>query len=39
VHGDALGDLAARVEASSGYALAGREITLFGVCPDCRGAR
>jgi Fe2+ or Zn2+ uptake regulation protein len=39
VHDDALGDLAARVERTSGYALAGREITLFGICPDCRGAR
>jgi Fur family transcriptional regulator, ferric uptake regulator len=39
VHDDALGDLRTRVEASSGYALAPREITLFGTCPDCRGAR
>jgi Fe2+ or Zn2+ uptake regulation protein len=38
VHDDVLGDLRGRVEASSGYALAPREITLFGVCPDCRGA-
>jgi Fe2+ or Zn2+ uptake regulation protein len=38
VHDEVLGDLGARVEASSGYALAGREITLFGTCPDCRGA-
>jgi len=38
VHDDVLGDLGARVEANSGYALAGREITLFGTCPDCRGA-
>jgi Fur family transcriptional regulator, ferric uptake regulator len=39
VHDDALGDLGPRIEASSGYALAGREITLFGTCPDCRRAR
>jgi Fe2+ or Zn2+ uptake regulation protein len=39
VHDEALGDLGARIEASSGYALAGREITLFGTCPDCRRAR
>ena len=39
VHDDALGDLRTRVEASSGYTLAPREITLFGTCPDCRGAR
>src|SRR4051794_4126875 len=39
VHDDALGDLRTRVEASSGYALAPREITLFGTCPDCRRAR
>jgi len=37
VHDEVLGDLAQRVEASSGYALAGREVTLFGICPDCRG--
>jgi Fe2+ or Zn2+ uptake regulation protein len=39
VHDDVLGDLPARIEASSGYALAGREITLFGTCPGCRRAR
>jgi Fe2+ or Zn2+ uptake regulation protein len=39
VHDEVLGDLGARVEAHSGYALAGRELTLFGTCPDCRGAR
>jgi Fe2+ or Zn2+ uptake regulation protein len=36
VHDDVLGDLAARVETRSGYALSAREITLFGTCPDCR---
>src|SRR4051812_45490370 len=39
VHDEVLGDLAERVEASSGYALTGRELTLFGTCPDCRPAR
>jgi Fur family ferric uptake transcriptional regulator len=38
VHDDVLGDLRTRIEAGSGYALAPREITLFGTCPDCRGA-
>ena len=38
IHDDALGDLRARVEDRTGYALAPREITLFGTCPDCRGA-
>jgi Fe2+ or Zn2+ uptake regulation protein len=36
VHDEVLGDLRERVEAASGYALAARELTLFGVCPDCR---
>jgi Fur family ferric uptake transcriptional regulator len=36
VHDEVLGDLRARVEAGSGYALAARELTLFGTCPDCR---
>jgi len=39
VHDDALGDLRRRVEASVYPLLASREITLFGTCPDCRGAR
>ena len=39
VHDEVLGDLPGRVEAESGYALAGRELTLFGLCPDCRPAR
>ena len=38
VHDDVLGDLRERIEATSGYVLAGREITLFGTCPDCRAA-
>jgi Fur family transcriptional regulator, ferric uptake regulator len=36
VHDDALGDLRARVEETSGYALGSAELTLFGLCPDCR---
>ena len=36
VHDDALGTLAASVEAASGYVLGEREITLFGLCRDCR---
>ena len=36
VHDDALGTLAESVEAASGYALGEREITLFGLCRDCR---
>src|SRR3954467_7831552 len=38
VHDDVLGDLRGRINARTGYALAPREITLFGTCPDCRGA-
>lgn len=38
IHGDALGDLADRIERSSGYALGAREISFFGLCPDCRAA-
>jgi Fe2+ or Zn2+ uptake regulation protein len=33
---DVIGDLPDRVDAASGYALARRELTLFGLCPDCR---
>jgi Fur family ferric uptake transcriptional regulator len=36
VHDDVLGDLRERVEASSGYRLGRRELTLFGLCPACR---
>ena len=36
VHDDALGTLAESVESASGYALGEREITLFGLCRDCR---
>ena len=39
VHDDVLGDLPRRIEAESGYALAPRELTLFGLCPDCRAGR
>jgi len=37
VHDEALGDLARRVERASGYRLGERTITLFGLCPACRG--
>jgi Fe2+ or Zn2+ uptake regulation protein len=36
VHDDALGDLRQRVEETSGYTLGAAELTLFGLCPDCR---
>jgi Fur family ferric uptake transcriptional regulator len=36
VHDEALGDLRQRVEETSGYALGPGELTLFGLCPDCR---
>ena len=36
VHDDALGNLRARVDASAGFALGGGEITLTGLCADCR---
>jgi Fe2+ or Zn2+ uptake regulation protein len=36
LHEDALGDLAARIEAESGYVLGAREVSFFGLCPACR---
>lgn len=36
LHDDVLGDLPERVEAVSGFELGRAEITLFGLCPDCR---
>ena len=36
LHAEALGDLAARIDEESGYALGAREISFFGLCPDCR---
>ncbi len=36
LHEEALGDLAARIEAESGYALGTREISFFGLCSGCR---
>jgi Fur family transcriptional regulator, ferric uptake regulator len=36
LHGEALGSLASRIEAETGYALGAREISFFGVCPGCR---
>lgn len=35
LHDDTLGRLAERVEKDSGYRLAEREISLFGICPSC----
>jgi Fur family ferric uptake transcriptional regulator len=35
-HDELLGNLPARIKASSGYALADSEITLFGLCPSCQ---
>jgi Fur family transcriptional regulator, ferric uptake regulator len=36
VHDDALGDLRSRVDAACGFAVGDEELTLFGLCPDCR---
>ncbi len=36
VHDDALGDVRARLEQATGYAVAGGELSFFGLCPDCR---
>jgi Fe2+ or Zn2+ uptake regulation protein len=36
-HDEELGDLRDRISASSGFALGATEITLFGLCRDCRG--
>jgi len=39
VHDDVLGDVRGRVDAACGYALGeDEEVTLFGVCPACRGS-
>lgn len=38
LHGDVLGDLARRVNDSSGYELGGAEVTFFGLCAACRTA-
>ncbi len=37
VHDDLFGDLQARVGDACGYVLGNEEITLFGLCPSCRG--
>jgi Fur family ferric uptake transcriptional regulator len=37
VHDEELGDLRARVERASGYALSAADISFFGLCPVCRG--
>jgi Fe2+ or Zn2+ uptake regulation protein len=36
LHAEALGGLASRIEAESGFALGAREISFFGLCPGCR---
>ena len=36
LHDEALGNLAKRIEKASGYTLGGREISFFGLCPNCR---
>lgn len=38
VHDDALGDLRARVERASGYALSASDVSFFGLCPSCRNS-
>lgn len=38
VHDTLFGDLPARLDAACGYALGDEEITLFGLCPSCRGS-
>lgn len=38
VHDESFGDLPVRIEAACGYALGSDEITLFGLCPTCRGS-
>lgn len=37
VHDSVLGDLSARIESATGHSLGTREISLFGLCPTCRG--
>ena len=36
IHDEALGNLAGRIEKTAGYKLGTREISFFGLCPDCR---
>ncbi len=36
IHDDALGDLKGNIDASAGYRLSDRPITLFGTCPSCQ---
>ena len=36
VHDEVVADARARLEAASGYALGGEEVTFFGLCPGCR---
>lgn len=37
IHDDVLGDLPTRVETATGYTLGKREISLYGLCANCRG--
>ena len=37
IHDETLGDLRARIERTSGYQLGRREISFFGICPNCPG--
>ena len=39
LHDEVLGDLHARIENSTGFALGEGEVTFFGVCPACRAHR
>jgi Fur family transcriptional regulator, ferric uptake regulator len=36
LHDETLGELAERITKASGYTLGEREISFFGLCPDCR---
>lgn len=38
VHDEELGDLRRRIETTTGFAVGSGEITLFGLCADCRAA-
>ena len=38
LHDEELGDLRERIEAGSGFTLGSTEITLFGLCKNCRAA-
>jgi Fur family ferric uptake transcriptional regulator len=38
IHDEALGDLARHVDQSVGFAIGDRELTVFGLCRECRTA-